>query len=316
LGDFGEGWKLYESRWEIPGMREHQRHFSKPLWLGKESLKGKTILIHSEQGYGDTIQFSRYIPLIEELGAKVIFAVAEPLVDLMKTIGSNVKIISSEKVGQKEIISTIDYHCPIMSLALAFHTSLETIPNKTPYLLSTPEKSRFWLNRILEASACKDGHTKPFWIGITWSGSGHYAGKSNLKRNISTLEMAKFINSLSNQKAEFHSLQIEKDKNDALRSLTSNNLKAHEQHIQNFSDTAALMMAMDLIISVDTANAHLAGALNKPTLLFIPDPPDFMALTSTSKSPWYPKTTILRQTIQSNWSGPLDEAHSMIKKYL
>jgi len=316
LGNYEDGWKLYESRWEISGMREHKLHINSPLWLGDESLKNKVILIHAEQGYGDTIQFSRYIPLLEGLGAKVTLAAQKPLVDLMKTISPSVKVISFEDVGQKAILDTIDYYCPIMSLAMAFDTTLKTIPKKTPYLFSTPEKNLVWHNRITRSQSLKTQEEKLFRVGITWSGSGHYAGRSNLKRNISEQEMATFINSFSGQKIEFHSLQIEKDKNESLLSLISSNLKTHDQSIQNFSDIAALIMEMDLIMSVDTANAHLAGALNKPTLLFIPDPPDFMALTDTNKSHWYPETTILRQKNRGKWDEPLSSAAAIVNELM
>ena len=199
---------------------------------------------------------------------------------------------------------------------MAFHTTLKTIPHKTPYLFSSPEKNLIWRNRIAISQRQKTQEEKLFRVGITWSGSGHYAGRNNLKRNISESEIAKFINSFPSQKIEFHSLQIEKDKNKSLLSLTSNNFKPHDQYIQDFSDIAALIMEMDLIVSIDTANAHLAGALNKPTLLFIPDPPDFMALTDTSTSSWYPETTILRQKIRGNWDEPLSLAITRVTELM
>lgn len=314
LGNFIEGWKLYESRWEISGMREHKQYSHIPLWLGKESLKDKTILIYAEQGYGDTIQFCRYLTLIEKQGATIIFEVQKSLVDLMKTLSPRIHVVEKNVWSTHQHFAKIDFQCPIMSLPLAFGTTLETIPNSTPYLFVDKNKLTVWSNELNEASKLRGHNLKPFRVGITWNGSGHYAGKRNTKRDIAIDEVASLINKFNSTEIEFHSMQVEIQKNEVLRDLVGNNFFIHDSMLRTFSDTAALMGQMNLIVSTDTANAHLGGALNIPTLLLIPDPPDFMALTNRADSPWYPLTTIIRQEKHSVW--PIENIALSIKRLL
>ena len=310
LGNFEEGWELYEARWQVPGMREHKRHFNVPLWLGKESLKDKTILIYAEQGYGDTIQFSRYIPLLESMGAKIIFEVPKPLTQLMRSSNKSIKVIERGSMDSQEIKSQVDFQCPIMSLALAFNTTLDSIPNHTPYLYADERIRVSWRERL--QALTKEGSLQhiPLRVGITWSGSGHYAGKKNSKRDIPENDIAELINRFKGGNVEFHSLQIEEGRNQVVSKLTSGGFYSHTKHLGNFNDTAALIMELDLIISIDTATAHLAGSLNIPTLLLIPDPPDFMALTNRVDSPWYPNTKLLRQSIAAVW--PIQKLYDQI----
>lgn len=314
LGNFTEGWNLYESRWTVPGIKECQRHFSAPLWLGKESLKNKTILIHSEQGYGDTIQFSRYIPLLESMGAKVLLLTPKPLTKLMETLSATVRIIEDDYPEFETLSKKIDFHCPIMSLALAFKTTLETIPIVMPYLSADQGKCDLWFSRLEKLHSKNRIFTKLYRIGIAWNGSGHYAGIKNSKRDIPRNLIADLVNFFQGDEIEFHSLQIERDKNQEILPLIKGQFFNHDQHLHNFSDTAALLSHMDLVISVDTAVAHLAGALKVPTLLLIPDPPDFMSLTNDESSPWYPSISLLRQDKRGNWTAPLNVAKNKIAK--
>jgi len=313
LENFEDGWKLFEARWQVPGMREHARYFSVPLWLGKESLKDKTILIHSEQGYGDTIQFSRYLPLLQSIGAKVILEVPKPLTQLMRTLNNDIEVVEQNSRDLQDIEKKIDFYCPIMSLALALNTTPNTIPNHVPYLFTDKVKHEIWRVRLAEISRKTSAEKQPFRIGITWSGSGHYAGKKNLKRDIHAGEIVDLINHFKDGDIEFHSLQIEDHRNQDIHKLVTSNFYSHTQHLKDFSDTAALMAEMNLIISIDTATAHLAGALNMPTLLLIPDPPDFMALIEGLQSAWYPNTTLLRQTKRYDWQMPINAATILIQ---
>ena len=153
-----------------------------------------------------------------------------------------------------------------------------------------------------------------FKVGITWSGSGHYAGKKNSKRDIHPEEIAKLIRCFDEANIEFHSLQIEESKNNSLRALVTKQFFSHEKFLMDFSDTAALLSQMDLVVSIDTATAHLAGALNIPTLLLIPDPPDFMALTDRVDSPWYPSISIVRQIERDKW--PIELVAEKISKFM
>lgn len=315
LGQFKEGWRLYESRWNVLDLNRHNMRLDIPLWLGKESLVNKTILIYAEQGYGDTIQFSRYIPKIEALGAKVIFSAPTALVEIMKSISSTASVINDDANQLKKLVSDIDYQCPIMSLPLAFDTDLNSIPNQTPYLFPVPIKRKYWHEKINAIPPIADAPKIPLRIGITWAGSGHYAGKKNGKRDIPVDEIAILINSFPEKLVQFHSLQIEENKNESLLSHCPN-LIVHYEDLHSFSDTAALMLELDLILSIDTATAHLAGALNLPTLLLIADPPDFMSLTDRTDSLWYKKHILIRSTERKKWGGVLKDAKDLINKVL
>ena len=314
VGQFKEGWRLYESRWHALGL-DSQLGLNIPLWLGKESLTNKTILIYAEQGYGDTIQFSRYIPKIEALGAKVIFSVPTALVEIMKSISPTISVVVDDSSQLKTLESSIDYQCPIMSLALAFDTDLDSIPNQTPYLSPAPIKRKQWHEKISTIMPLGELPKKILRIGITWTGSGHYAGKKNSKRDIPIDQIAKLINNFQGRPVQFHSLQIEENKNKSLISHCPN-LIVHDQDLHSFSDTAALMLELDLIVSIDTATAHLAGALHLPTLLLIADPPDFMSLTDRTDSPWYKKHFLIRSSERKKWDGVLRDTKDLINKAL
>ena len=310
LGDFLNGWKLYESRWEVSGIKDHQRFFNAPLWLGCQSLESKTILIHAEQGYGDSIQFCRYVPHLQALGAKVILQVPKPLSSLMMSLDPKVEVIETLP-GTKYI----DFHCPIMSLPLAFQTTLDSIPNTIPYLSPNESKVLFWRNRLEQISA-HFNNAKNFRVGVTWSGSGHYAGKINLKRELSIEQLSELIDHFSAYEVEFHSLQPEVEKNRLAVSRIQNKLMVHHQYLNDFDDTAALIKNLNLVVSIDTATGHLAGALNTPTLLLVPHPPDFMSLINRTDSPWYPSHQLIRQEPNRVWptSAIFEHIKHLVKK--
>jgi len=193
---------------------------------------------------------------------------------------------------------------------LAFKTTLNSIPNQTPYLYPSKIKCNYWDQKIKDSKS----RVTPFRIGIAWAGSGHYAGKKSLKRDLPISVLAEIANRLSDQKIEFHSLQVEERKNSLLASDLQSGVYFHHQDLRDFSDSASLMMSLDLIISIDTAAAHLAGALNLLTLLLIPDPPDYMAQIDRIDTPWYPNTKIIRQTSRGVW--PIDQITSEIKRII
>jgi Tfp pilus assembly protein PilF len=310
LGKFAEGWPLFESRWQVPGMKEHRPKLKAPLWLGHESLDNKTIYVYAEQGYGDAIQFSRYLPMLEsEKNARVILGSPKPLVALMKSLSPSIEVVDQKTFSEHQFPKQIDFQCPIMSLALAFDTTLDSIPNSTPYLFVEPSKQEYWAKRLLPSS---NKNSNPFKVGITWRGSGKYANKASQKRDVPFNLIEEFIIQLSSRDIEFHTLQVEFGQDTNFQAPNIEGLKTYIQELVDFSDTAALISQLDLIVSVDTACAHLAGALGMPTLLLTPDPPDFMSLIDCDTSPWYPNTTLLRQVSRNDWSSPLAMAREKI----
>ena len=288
MGDFVQGWPLYEARWQSI-LKTDCRKFDKPLWLGNESLVGKTIFIYPEQGFGDYIQFCRYVEEVEKLGATVLLEVRSPLLPLMQTLNVKAMLIES---GSS--LPEFDYHCPIMSLALAFNTQEETIPTNTYYLSADAKKVAHW-NGLL-------GDKKRPRVGLVWSGSVSH--KQDRYRSM-TLETLRPIFSLP---FEFHALQKEIHEHDiktlnALNLVQSNFVQSHQDSIHDFADTAALIEQMDIVITVDTSVAHLAGAMGKECWVLLAYSPDFRWQLDRTDSPWYPTITLFRQTQFNDWSN-------------
>jgi tetratricopeptide (TPR) repeat protein len=302
LGDFTEGWRRYEWRWKNPLFMSRKRDFATPLWLGEFPIEGKTILLHAEQGLGDTLQFIRYVPRVAELGANVIIEVQNSLLPLV----SGMREIST-LVSEDEALPAFDCHCPLMSLPLAFRTGLSTIPADVPYITAPADRIAGWAKRLA-------GHD-PLRVGIAWSGSA--AHKQDRKRSIP-------LSLLSGLMAEpgirLFSLQRDVKAEDAVTLAEFGDVVHLGADLQDFADTAAVVSQLDLVVSVDTAVAHLAGAMGKPVWIFVPFSPDFRWLLDRSDSPWYPSAVLFRQTRIGDWSKPIslaaDRLRSMAKERL
>jgi tetratricopeptide (TPR) repeat protein len=288
LGDFEEGWALYEWRWKSKFFTSPVRRFSQKLWLGDSDIAGKTILVHSEQGFGDIIQFYRYLAELKKLDCKIIFEAAAPLVPLFAAQENNFQIITWGAPHPH-----FDVHCPILSLPRAFKTTLQTIPTSIPYLVSPPGKLYDWRSKL----GSKD---KPR-VGLAWSGNPRY-GKDT-RRSI-PLEL--FLPKMSTG-IEWHSLQKDVREDDRSSLKSSLAIIDHAACLNDFSDTAALIAELDLVISVDTVVAHLAGALGKPVWILLPFHPDFRWLRGRTDSPWYPTARLFRQTHNDDWGGVIDQ---------
>ena len=300
IGQFSEGWKLYEWGWEA-GERGVKREFSQPIWLGETCINDKIILIIAEQGLGDYIQFSRYIPMLVDIGAKVIIECSSNLKPLFSTLKSEFQLIE-----EGEPLPNFDTYCPVMSLPLAFKTTLENIPNRTPYLFVDHEKRDKWC-KIL-------GEKKRPRVGIAWSGSITNKIDLNLatRRNI-PLESLKDIFSME---VDFHVLQKEFRSEDAKLIPNIENLNFHQNQLNDFSDTAALICEMDIVISTCTSIAHLSGALNQTTIVMLPYSADYRWMENRLDSPWYPSLKLIRQSNVDDWSQALIQLKSSMKYIL
>jgi hypothetical protein len=283
LGDYEEGWELYEWRWKDWG-RDFVRPFPQPLWLGDAPIAGKTLLIHPEQGLGDFIQCCRYIPMVEAMGAKVLVEVTAPLVPLISTLKGSFSVVRS---GQP--LPHFDFHCPIMSLPLAFRTTVETIPANVPYLFADPARKALWQQRL--------GPRTRMRVGLAWSGNPSH--KNDLNRSMPFRALAPWL-ALA---VDFHVLQKDIRPEDAAALAQFPNVQVHSAELGDFADTAALADEMDLVISVDTSVAHLAGALGRPLWVLLPFNPDYRWFLDRSDSPWYPSATLFRQPALGDWDS-------------
>lgn len=298
MGEFDEGWREHEWRWRKSEFLPHSYNFSEPRWQGQEDLHERTILLYSEQGYGDAIQFVRYAHLIMERGAKILLFVSEPLVELFSASFPGVMVFS--KTVQ---FPPFDFQCPLLSLPLAFATRLETIPASVPYL-SVPVGS-------MAAWEAKWPATEFKQIGLVWSGNASHANDVN--RSIPLPDLASLLNS---DNCHFFCLQKELSPEDRAWLENFPQVSVLGEQLKSFADTAAAISMLDLVITVDTSVAHLAGALGKPVWILLPFVSDWRWPPGRTGSPWYPTARLYWQPAAGNWRDPIDQAVSDLQDFL
>lgn len=297
LGHFESGWADYEWRWKDPQgwVIKEKRPFSQPQWKGELPVAGKSILLHSEQGYGDAIQFCRYAERVADLGARVILEVPRALTPLLESLRGVAHI-----VNHGDPLPPFDLFCPLLSLPLAFGTTLSSIPAAVPYLAVSEALARHWRAKL--------GERGRFRVGVVWSG-GFRANlpelmSANLRRNVPLAKLAQ----IAHPDIELYSLQKEPGAASEIAALAAAggpDIKDLTADIEDFADTAALIQALDLVISVDTSTAHLAGALGKPVWILHRFGGCWRWMVDREDSPWYPTARIYRQEQPWNWDRVL-----------
>jgi Tfp pilus assembly protein PilF len=297
LGDYEEGWKGYEWRMEVASPGNQKRNLAQPMWLGQEDISGKTVFLHAEQGYGDTIQFGRYVPLVAKRCAHLILEVPGSLKSLMATLDGSFQIIS-----QGDPLPHFDFHCPLPSLPMAFGTRIDTIPSSTPYLHVAPEVQRNWDARL--------GPKQRARVGLVWAGEPTHANDVN--RSMSFHLLAPLLD----VDATFVSLQKQLRPGDKKILNQNTNIVHCGESLTDFSDTAGLIGNLDLVISVDTSVAHLAGALAKPVWLLLPFIPDWRWLLDRADSPWYPTVRLFRQDATRTWGNVVATVRCALKEFV
>jgi len=307
-GKYRQGWLGHESRWQFHELHMKSRPFAVdfgktpaiPQWRG-EDIAGKTILLHAEQGLGDTIQFSRYAPLVAQRGARVVLEVQAPLCRLMSNLPEVDQVIA-----HGDPLPSFDLHCPLMSLPFAFDTEVETIPGSTPYL-------------SVSSSAIAEAHKRfpslnqsqrSLRVGIIWAGNPKHRGDAMRSIHLSALEPLASIPGLT-------LISVQKDAAAGQIREVSERLRLRiidaEASLHDFADTAALLSTLDLTISVDTAVAHLAGALGVPVWLLVPHLADWRWMENRDDSPWYPTARIFRQPSPGDWRGVVDQVAQALR---
>jgi len=285
LGDFQTGWPAFEWRWASADRLKIGafRDFQQAPWLGKQSITGKRLFIHSEQGLGDTIQFSRYATACAARGATVILEVQKPLLELLSTLHGPAQIIAKGTPPPQ-----FDYHCPIMSLPLAFDTTPDTIPAAPRYLQADAQSLAQWRDLL--------GEQKRPRVGLVWSGNSN-----NLIDSQRSITLADWLPHLP---PEFDYFCLQRDIRDAdYEALDHSDIFSFDDDLMDFKSTAALCECMDLVLSVDTSLLHLSGALGKRTWLLLPYVPDWRWMRDREDTPWYPSVKLYRQTKRDDWGG-------------
>jgi tetratricopeptide (TPR) repeat protein len=283
-GDFRRGWPESEWRTRTVAFRGTVLGLRQPPWQG-EDLAGKTILLHAEQGFGDAIQFVRFVPEVARRAGQVWVLVPEKLEPLVgAALPANCRILA-----QRSQLPPIDCHCAFMSLPAVLGTTLETLPNRVPYLQAAPEAVQRWRARLGDAGPR---------VGIAWSGNPNHANDHNRSMALATFR------AVDAEACRFFTVQPQM--NDVDRALFAAWERAEDvgRELRDFRDTAALFEALDLVITVDTSVAHLAGALGRPVWILLPHAPDWRWMLDRADSPWYPTARLYRQGPDRSW-GPV-----------
>jgi tetratricopeptide (TPR) repeat protein len=283
MGDYARGLAEYEWRWKRAGMGA-RKDLRKPLWQGETPLAGKTILLHAEQGLGDTVMFARYAPLLARAGARVVLEVEPELKGLLAGLEGVTAV-----VGRAEPLPPFDVHCPLTSLPLACRTELSKVPADIPYLHASESLVAKWRSRL-------DGVPAPY-VALAWSGRATHVNDRNRSLSLSQLEPL-----LEADDVRFVSIQHELRPADAEILAREPRIAHLGAELADFADTAAVLSLADLVICVDTSIAHVAGALGRPTWVLLPFQPDWRWTLESETSPWYPGMRLFRQPAPGQWA--------------
>jgi len=298
-GDFEAGWASREARWKSR-LTKGYPDFSQPIWLGDGSIEGKTILVFADEGLGDTIQFARYIPMLAARGARVILWVDDPLSSLLSGLSGVSRLLT-----RSDPLPAFDLHCPICSLPLAFRTRLETIPADDYLPRPAEEGVQAWENRLQNRLGPRG---KPR-VGLAWSGNPIQRNDQNR-----SLQLQK-LTRLLDLDAAFISLQKDPRPDDKAQ-LEQTSIVDLTGHLTDLAETAALMTGLDLVITVDTSVAHLAGALGRPTWILLPYAPDWRWLLDRDDSPWYPTVRLFRQDHRRDYAPVIERVREALPPFL
>jgi tetratricopeptide (TPR) repeat protein len=298
VGDLAAGWLNYEWRWKTRKSTAPWRDFPQPIWLGREPLAGQTILLHAEQGFGDTIHFVRYVPRVAALGASVVVETQPALKGLIARLDG-----VSAVVERGDALPAFDCHCPLGSLPLAFATELTTIPAQVPYLAGDASRIAQWCARL----APRGRHV----VGIVWCGNPTFRGDHNRSMTFSS-----FAPILAAADVAYVTLNPGRTEHDASALAAQANVLDLAAELRDFDDTAAVIAGLDLVVTTDTAVAHLAGALGKPVWILLSHSPDWRWLLAREDCPWYPSARLFRQATLGDWQPVITQVQRALGNWV
>ncbi|HXW26202.1 MAG TPA: tetratricopeptide repeat protein [Xanthobacteraceae bacterium] len=294
LGDYAAGWRKYAWRLMTANFSKGKKRPAQPLWLGHWDISGKTILLHGEQGLGDTIQFARFVPTVARLGAKVVLAVQRPLTALMANLQG-----ASVVRGQGEPVPPFDGFCPLPTLPLAFKTTLETIPADVPYLSAPADRLAKW-RPIVDALA------RPR-VGLMWTRGGS-------PRDRRSMPLRLLLPLMELRDIQFVALQRELPDGEAALLASTGVPSFLGERLADLADTAAIIAMLDLVITIDTSIAHVAGALGKPMWVLLPFSADWRWLVRGEATPWYPTARLFRQPAIGDWQSVVRQVAQALRE--
>jgi tetratricopeptide (TPR) repeat protein len=295
-GEFGRGFEKYEWRWRRTGIPAHGRGYGRPLWLGEYPLQGRTILLHAEQGLGDTIMFARYVPVLARAGAKVVLEVQPQLKALLGRIEGAAAV-----VARGEPLPAFDVHCPLGSLPLALKTEPATIPAEGSYVQAEEARIAKWSPRLEPLGRPR--------VAIAWSGNAKHMNDRN--RSIPLSALASLWSA-----ASVGFVDIQRDLRDGDAELLAREPRVTQigSQLDDFADTAAVVALVDLVVTVDTSVAHLAGAMGRPVWILVPFSPDWRWTLSGERSRWYPTARLFRQPSLGDWDSVIERLRGEVQQ--
>ena len=297
LGDFDRGWREYHYRYQLPHTTRIERKVQKPRWDGRP-IPGKTLLIHDEQGFGDTFQFMRMVAWAKErCGGNVILEINHELYPIAKRMGGFDAI-----TVRGELPPRFDYFCEMMSLPMAMGLKLSDLPGKIPYLSALPERVAFWREHLAR-------YPRPH-VAVVWAGRPSHTNDANRSMTLET------IAPLSVPGVTLLSIQKGPGEGAALTPPAGMNLFSLSPEIRDFEDTAAILQVVDLLISVDSSPVHLAGALDRPAWVMLPRLPDWRWLLEREDTPWYPSVRLFRQSKPQDWPTVIERVAGELRKFV
>ncbi|MEI7295760.1 glycosyltransferase family 9 protein [Paraburkholderia tropica] len=295
LGEFERGWREYRYRYSLAHTTQYERKVQMPRWEGQR-LTGKTLLIHDEQGYGDTFQFMRMVPWAKaRSGARVVLEVNAEALPLARRLGGY-----DELVVRGELPPAFDQHCEMMSLPMAMQLKLSDLPGQVPYLSADPQRVEHWRARL--------AHLPRPLVALVWAGRPTHGNDAN--RSMALARLAPFAAT----GASFVSIQKGPAEAQANEPPAGMSLLSLSDEIRDFEDTAAILEVADLLISVDSSPVHLAGALGRPVWVMLPFVPDWRWLLGRDDSPWYPSMKLYRQPQRGDWDSVTRALASDLKR--